>query len=162
MRTPKILFWLNSGYAVVIYGNYFYMIHKSKRLREWTERKTLGEVLGLPKVISFLVDSYLNDTKLSLLYRVPQKKYSVMDWEPEISTINEMISALHSTESSGTMTRSFMLKCYCKKHLLLWKLPCLRKTFQTIIKFLLVWKRQFHQKKNQRKQRFLHYPSWVL
>ena len=94
---PKILFSLNNGDVIIGYANKFYAVHSSQKLEDWTTEMTLGEVLGLPKVISTIMDSYLErgKEKMSLLFRVPRKDFSVMRWEPEISTIYRMKTTLH-------------------------------------------------------------------
>lgn len=95
-KYPKIHFSLNNGDVIIGYANKFYAVHSSQKLEDWTTEITLGEVLGLPKVISTIMDSYLErgKKKLSLLFRVPREEFSVMRWEPEISTICRMKSAI--------------------------------------------------------------------
>lgn len=95
-QNPKIKFSLPFGDIIFKWRRNFYAVHSSQKLEDWTTEMTLGEVLGLPKVISFLIDSYLErgKEKMSLLFRVPRKDFSVMRWEPEISTICRMKSAI--------------------------------------------------------------------
>lgn len=93
---PKNMFSLPSGDIIMKHRKKLYAISSSQKLWDWTREITLGEVLGLPKVLSFLIDSYLErgKEKMSLLFRVPRKDFSVMRWEPEISTIYRMKTAL--------------------------------------------------------------------
>ena len=91
---PKILFSLNNGDVIIGYANKFYAVHSSMKLEDWTTVMTLGEAFGLPRVISFLIDSFVGDRQMSAVIRVPEKKFSVMRWEPEISTICRMKSAI--------------------------------------------------------------------
>lgn len=95
-QNPKILFPLNKGVVIIGYAKKFYAVRSSQKLEDWTMEMTLGEVLGLPKVISTIMDSYLERSKekKSLLFRVPHKDFSVMQWKPEISMICRMKSAI--------------------------------------------------------------------
>ena len=131
------------------------MTHQSRRLREWTERKTLGEVLGLPKVISVVVDSYLNDTKLSLLFRVPQKKYSVLGTRN--SYYYQMTSALQYRVFWNHDQKLYAKRLLEEAHDAL-ETSLFEEDSSDHNEIFVVWKRQFHQKKNQKRTKIFTLP----
>ena len=92
---PKILFSLASGDVILRWQKKtLYAVHSSQKLEDWTTLMTLGEACGLPKVISYMIDSFVGDRQMSAIIRVPREEFSVMRWEPEISTICRMKSAI--------------------------------------------------------------------